>query len=144
MKAGKIKALKSSEMKRNRINEYNGNFFWGFLHSINQKIVLNRISIKMPFLSGWYFRRFTIISGCRGCAEKVIYLPTDRIVGIRRQYNEEKIDKKYTNQTIEAYELWIYGSLIDRLKNFRKNNKYFIKLQIDKRKRIYLKRGLET
>ena len=41
MKAGKIKALKSSEMKRNRINEY-----------INQKIVLNRISIKMPFLSG--------------------------------------------------------------------------------------------
>ena len=23
------------------------------------------------------FRRFTIISGCRGCAEKVIYLPTD-------------------------------------------------------------------
>ena len=131
-------------MKRNRINEYNGNFFWGFLHSINQKIFLNRISNKMPSLSGWYFRRFTIISGCRGCGEKVIYLPTDRIVGIRRQYNEEKIDKKYKNQTIEAYELWIMDRWSIDWKNFRKNNKYFIKLQIDKRKRIYLKRGLKT
>ena len=140
MKAGKIKALKSSEMKRNRINEYNGNFFWGFLHSINQKIVLNRISNKMPSLSGWYFRRFTIISGCRGCAEKVIYLPTDRIVGIRRQYNEEK----NTNQTIEAYELWIMGRWSIDWKTFRKNNKYIIKLQIDKRKSIYLKRSLKT
>ena len=56
----------------------------------------------------------------------------DRIVGIRRQYNEEK----NTNQTIEAYELWIM--IVDRSigKTSEKNNKYFIKLQIDKRKRF--------
>ena len=49
---------------------------------------------------------------------------------------KKKIDKKYKNQTIEAYELWIMDRWSIDWKNFRKNNKYFIKLQIDKRKSI--------
>ena len=118
MKAGKSKALKSSKMKRNRIKEYNGNFFWAFLHSINQKIFLNRISIKMPFLSGWYFRRFTIISGCRGCAEKVIYLPTDRshrwnpATIIQRKKSTRNI--KIKRSKLMNYGLWIVDRSIGK------------------------------
>ena len=40
------------------------------------------------------------------------------------------------------YGLWIVDRSIG--KTSEKNNKYFIKLQIDKRKRIYLKRSLKT
>ena len=47
--------------------------------------------------------------------------------------------KKNTNQTIEAYELWIMDRWSIDWKTFRKNNKYFIKLQIDKRKKNLFK-----
>lgn len=47
------------------------------------------------------------------------------------------------------YGLWIVDRsiwIVDRTigKASEKNNKYFIKLQIDKRKSIYLKRSLKT
>ena len=75
-----------------KTSEKNNNYI------IKLQIDKRKSIIRMIFQKVYNYKRLPC-----GCAEKVIYMPTDRIVGIRRQYNEEK----NTNQTIEAYELWI-------------------------------------
>ena len=67
-----------------------------------------------------------------------------RIASLESGDNNTK-KKSTRNIQIKRSKLMNYGLwIVDRLEKLQKDNKYFIKLQIDKRKSIYLKRSLKT